>query len=157
MRVYKIKGFARFQRRERIADTALIEAILAAERGLVDADLGGGLIKQRIARPGQGKSGGFRTLIAYRRNERAVFLFGFAKNERANIDDDEIETMRERGQGFLDLDRVDALLPDAAEQERTFRQRPGTRPNSRGWSRVHRCEQKHSSNRIRAPGSAIFP
>jgi hypothetical protein len=103
MRVYKIKGFARFQRRERIADAALVEAILAAERGLVDADLGGGLIKQRIARPGQGKSGGFRTLIAYRRNERAVFLFGFAKNERANIDDDEIETMRERGQGFLAL------------------------------------------------------
>jgi hypothetical protein len=82
MRVYKIKGFMRFQRRERIADTTLAEAILAAERGLVDADLGGGLIKQRIARPGQGKSGGFRTLIAYRRSERAVFLFGFCE-ERA--------------------------------------------------------------------------
>jgi hypothetical protein len=103
MRVYKIKGFARFQRRERIADKALVEAIQAAERGLVDADLGGGLIKQRIARPGQGKSGGFRTLIAYRRSERAVFLFGFAKNERDNIDDDELETLRERGQVFLAL------------------------------------------------------
>jgi|SRR5712671_4326998 hypothetical protein len=103
MRVYKIKGFARFQRRERIADKALVEAIQAAERGLVDADLGGGLIKQRIARPGQGKSGGFRTLTAYRRSERAVFLFGFAKNERDNIDDDELETLRERGQVFLAL------------------------------------------------------
>jgi hypothetical protein len=103
MRVYKIKGFARFQRRERIADKALVEAIQAAERGLVDADLGGGLIKQRIARPGQGKSGGFRTLIAYLRSERAVFLFGFAKNERDNIDDDELETLRERGQVFLAL------------------------------------------------------
>jgi hypothetical protein len=103
MKVYKIKGFARFQRRERIADTALVEAISAAERGLVDADLGGGLIKQRIARPGQGKSGGFRTLIAYRRRERAVFLFGFAKNERDNVDDDELETLRERGQVFLAL------------------------------------------------------
>jgi len=99
----KIKGFVRFQRRERIADTALVETILAAERGLVDADLGGGLIKLRIARPGQGKSGGFRTLIAYRRGERAVFLFGFAKNERDNVDDDELETLRERGKLFLAL------------------------------------------------------
>ncbi len=103
MRAYKVKGFVRFQRRERIADAALVEAILAAERGLVDADLGGGLIKQRIARPGQGKSGGFRTLIAYRRSERAVFLFGVAKNERDNVDDDELETLRERGQVFLAL------------------------------------------------------
>lgn len=89
MRVYKIKGFARFQRHERIADKALVDALLAAERGLVDADLGGGLIKQRVARPGQGKSGGFRTLIAYRRGERAVFLFGFTKNERAYLALDE--------------------------------------------------------------------
>ena len=103
MRAYKVKGFVRFQRRERIADAALVEAILAAERGLVDADLGGGLIKQRIARPGQGKSGGFRTLTAYRRSERAVFLFGVAKNERDNVDDDELETLRERGQVFLAL------------------------------------------------------
>jgi hypothetical protein len=112
MRVYKIKGFMRFQRRERIADTTLAEAILAAERGLVDADLGGRLIKQRIARPGQGKSGGFRTLIAYRRSERAVFLFGFAKNERANIDDDEFKEWRRIGQLYLALDerRMEAAM-----------------------------------------------
>src|SRR5215470_10786157 len=112
MRAYKIKGFARFQRRERIVDTALVEAILAAERGLVDADLGGGLIKQRIARPGQGKSGGFRTVIAYRRSQRAVFLFGFAKNERANIGDDELEEWRKIGQLYLALDeqRVEAAI-----------------------------------------------
>lgn len=91
MRVYKIKGFARFQRRERITDKSLVEAVLGAERGLIDADLGRGLIKQRVAQPGQGKSGGFRTLIAYRRGERAVLLFGFAKNERATIDDDELD------------------------------------------------------------------
>ena len=112
MRVYKIKGFARFQRHERIADTALVEAIGTAERGLVDADLGGGLIKQRIARPGQGKSGGFRTVIAYRRSQRAVFLFGFAKNERANIGDDELEEWRQIGQLYLALDeqRVEAAI-----------------------------------------------
>ena len=112
MRVYKIKGFARFQRSERIPDSALVETILAAERGLVNADLGGGLIKQRVARPGQGKSGGFRTLIAYRRGERAVFLFGFAKNERANIDDDELEEWRQIGRLYLALDerRIEAAI-----------------------------------------------
>ena len=104
MRVYKIKGFARFQRRERITDAALAEAISGAERGLIDADLGSGLIKQRVARPGQGKSGGFRTLIAYRRGERAVFLFGFAKSERAKIDDDELDEWRHIGRVYLGLD-----------------------------------------------------
>lgn len=104
MRVFKLKGFARFQRRERIADTALVESIRAAERGLVDADLGDELIKQRIARPGKGKSSGFRTLIAYRLNERAVFLYGFAKNERANIDDDELNEWRRIGRLYLALD-----------------------------------------------------
>ncbi|MSO77769.1 MAG: type II toxin-antitoxin system RelE/ParE family toxin [Alphaproteobacteria bacterium] len=89
MRVYKLKAFARFQRRERIADKVLAKAVRVAEDGLVDADLGGGLIKQRVARSGQGKSGGYRTVIAYRRGDRAVFLFGFAKNERANLDDDD--------------------------------------------------------------------
>jgi hypothetical protein len=104
MRIYKIMGFTRFQRRERIGDASLTEAVSNADRGLIDADLGGGLIKQRVARPGQGKSGGFRTLIAYRRGDRAVFLFGFAKNERANIDDDELETWREVGRAYLGLD-----------------------------------------------------
>lgn len=104
MRVYKIKGFARFQRRERIADVSLSQAVQGVERGLIDADLGGGLIKQRVARPGQGKSSGFRTVIAYRRGERAVFLFGFAKSERANIDDDELEEWRDIGRAYLGLD-----------------------------------------------------
>ena len=60
MRVYKVKVFARFQRREHITDETLAKAVKSAEEGLVDADLGGGLIKQRVARPGQGKSGGYR-------------------------------------------------------------------------------------------------
>ena len=64
MQVYKVKVFARFQRRERIADKALANAVRNAEDGLVDADLGGGLIKQRVARPGHGKSSGYRTVIA---------------------------------------------------------------------------------------------
>ena len=104
MRLYKLKAFARFQRRERLADTALESAVRSAEEGLVDADLGGGLIRQRVARPGQGKSGGFRTIIAYRRGDRAVFLFGFAKSERENLDDDEVAYWQRVGRTYLGLD-----------------------------------------------------
>ncbi len=68
----------------------------------MDADLGGGVIKQRIARPGQGRSGGYRVLMAYRRDARAVFFYGFAKSERDNVDDDELETARDVARGWLE-------------------------------------------------------
>jgi hypothetical protein len=104
VQVYKLRAFARFQRRERIADQALLAAVREAESGLIEADLGGGLIKQRIARAGQGKRGGYRMIIAYRRGDRAVFLYGFAKNERGNIDDDEQVELRRLARGYLGLD-----------------------------------------------------
>jgi hypothetical protein len=85
----------RFTRRERIADEALKDAIARAERGTIDADLGGGLIKQRVARPGQGRSGGYRTMIAYRIGDRAIFLLGFAKSERENVAADELKALRD--------------------------------------------------------------
>jgi len=103
VRIFVVKGFARFQRRERLANEALCEAVDRAERGLIDADLGAGLIKQRVGRPGQGRRGGFRTLLAYRAGSRVVFLLGFAKNERDNIDADELAVLRARAQAFLDL------------------------------------------------------
>jgi hypothetical protein len=85
---------SRFVRHERIDDADLIEAIERAGRGLIDADLGGGLIKQRVARAGQGRSGGFRMVVAYRMRDRAVFLYGFSKSARDNIEDDELQTLR---------------------------------------------------------------
>ena len=91
------------------ADPALAEAVRAAERGLVDADLGGGLIKQRIARAGQGKSGGYRTVMAYHRRGRAVFLLGFAKNERANVDDADLAELKGQARAFLGL-RTDQIM-----------------------------------------------
>jgi hypothetical protein len=102
-RIFKLKGFARFQRKERISDASLRKAIGSVEAGLVDADLGGGLVKQRLARTGQGKSGGYRTVIAVRRGDRAVFLYGFAKNERSNIDADELDEFRRLTRGYLAL------------------------------------------------------
>ena len=106
MHIYKIKAFSRFQRSQRLSDAALAEAVRRAEPGLVDADLGSGLIKQRIARPGQGKRGGYRTILVYRKGDRAVFLYGFAKNERDNIDPDELNYWRHIGQVWLGLDEA---------------------------------------------------
>lgn len=104
MRIFKNKPFARFARKAGLDNPALCESIADAERGLIDADLGGGVIKQRIARPGQGKSGGFRALILYTQSKRAVFVYGFAKNERPNITRDELEALRELADHVLAYD-----------------------------------------------------
>jgi hypothetical protein len=85
-------------------DEGLLEAVKRAEQGLIDADLGGGLIKQRVARAGQGRSGGYRMLIAYRKKHRAVFLYAFAKSERGNVDKNELLSLREIGNGWLSSD-----------------------------------------------------
>ena len=90
----------------------MCEAIERAGRGLVDADLGGGVIKQRVARPGQGRRGGYRTLIAYRSGDIAVFLYGFSKSERDNIDDQELADLREVSASWLaaDTKQIDLAL-----------------------------------------------
>ncbi|HEY1646434.1 MAG TPA: type II toxin-antitoxin system RelE/ParE family toxin [Terracidiphilus sp.] len=119
MRRFKTKWVARFARREGISDESLREAIDRAEQGVVDADLGGGLIKQRVARQGQGRSGGFRTIIAYQAKRRAVFLYGFAKSERDNIGSGELLSLREIGQGWLAASaaKIIEALEDGALQE----------------------------------------
>lgn len=96
MRVLLVRVFQRWRRKQRIVD-----AIERAERGLIDADIGGGLIKQRVARPGAGKSGGFRTIVAYRAGDRAVFLLGFAKNEQDNVGDDVLADLRKAAAAAL--------------------------------------------------------
>ena len=114
MRVFTVKAFGRFQRREGISDAALCKAVQDAEGGLVDANLGGGLIKLRVARKGQGKRGIFRILLAFRIRDRAVFLYGFAKSDRDNIDVDELKEFRWRavellGEGF---EGIEAMIAD---------------------------------------------
>jgi hypothetical protein len=94
VRIFKTKAFVRFARKSRIPDADLSRAVGAAMRGLIDADLGGGVIKQRIARAGGGKSGGFRTIILFQVGSRAFYVYGFAKNERDNIEDDELAAFR---------------------------------------------------------------
>lgn len=121
MRIFKTKGLAKFARRERIADASMREAIERAERGIIDADLGGGLIKQRVARPGQRRSGGYRMMVAYRTKDRAIFLLGFAKNERENISPKELAALRELVKVWLRAsdDQIATAMDDDILQEVT--------------------------------------
>jgi hypothetical protein len=86
LRIFKNAWFGRFARREKIKDSVLKDAVARAKRGIIDAELGGGVIKQRLARPGQGKSGGYRSIVIFQKGERAFFVYGFAKSDRENID-----------------------------------------------------------------------
>lgn len=103
VRIFKNAWFERFARKQRIDDDVLREAIFRAEQGLVHADLGGGVIKQRIARRGQGKSGGFRTIILYRQESRAFFVYGFPKGRRSNISDEEAAAFKRAARHILSL------------------------------------------------------
>jgi hypothetical protein len=113
VRIFKTKTLARFTRQNGIPDTSLVSAVERARRGLIDADLGGRIIKQRVARPGEGKRGGFRLLVGFG-SHRAVFLFGFAKNERENIDDVELATLRQIAGSFLNASdqKIEQALKD---------------------------------------------
>ncbi len=104
MRVFKTKPFTRFSAKDGITDSALLDAIQRADAGLIDADLGGGVIKLRLARQGQGKSGGFRSIVLFRRGARAFFVYGFAKNDRDSIDRQELRAFRLLATEMLALD-----------------------------------------------------
>ena len=116
MRIFVTKAFGRFQSKEHIDADVLCEAIARAERGLVDADLGAGLIKQRVARKGQGRSGGYRTIIAYWTAKRSVLLFGFAKSNQANVSAGDRRDLIDYGNMLLSLgDRGISVMISADE------------------------------------------
>ena len=101
MRVFETRIFSRFARKESIKEKQLLDAVQRASDGLIDADLGGGLIKQRVAHPGQGRSGGYRTILVFRMGSLAIFLTGFAKNERENISANDLEDLKIIAQQWL--------------------------------------------------------
>lgn len=103
MNAFKRKDFARWQAGENLPDTVLCKAVREMEAGLIDADLGGCLYKKRVARPGAGKSGGYRTLLSARIGGRYVFLHGFPKNDKANITPEEKKALQFAGKVFLEL------------------------------------------------------
>ena len=87
-----------------LTDDALCEAVSEMAQGLVDADLGGHVVKNRVALPGQGKRGGARTIVAAKMADRWFFLYGFGKNERASIDKDELKVFQEVAKELLGFD-----------------------------------------------------
>jgi len=103
LRVFKNAWFERFARKEKISAESLLDAVERAEKGLIDADLGGGVIKQRIARPGAGKSSGYRSIVIYREGKKAFFVYGFPKSNVGNIRDDEVEQFKKAAKSILAL------------------------------------------------------
>lgn len=115
MRIFKTKWFTRFANREGIDDAKLAEAVKNMEEGLVDADYGGGMIKQRIARDGEGKSGGYRGIIAFRSETRSIFFFAFPKSDKGNLTKTEVKEYKKAAAIYLKM--TDAQINLAVENE----------------------------------------
>lgn len=116
MSVFKTKEFSRFARRAALTDKALLQAAEAVAAGHWDADLGGGVFKQRVAREGGGKSGGFRTIIVFKAGQHSFFVYGFAKSDKANITPKELKALKAFATTLLALD-AEALQKAGAAGE----------------------------------------
>jgi hypothetical protein len=101
MRIFKNKAFNKWANKEGVGNDSLRAAVDEMERGLIDADLGGHVVKKRVALGGRGKSGGTRTLLAYKIGDKAFFVYGFAKNVRANINTDELKALKHLAKELL--------------------------------------------------------
>lgn len=122
MRVYKNAWFGRFARKEKISASVLWEAVERAEHGLIDADLGSGVIKQRIARAGAGKSRGYQSILLYRKGDKAFFVYGFPKNELDNISGDEETLFKKAARSILALsDEQICLLVETGQFEEVIK------------------------------------
>ena len=116
MRIFKNKWFIKFAKKERISDSQLCKLIKEIEKGLIDVDYGGGVIKQRLGRANQGKSGGYRCIILYRYKDLAFLVYGFPKNERDNISQEEEQIFKDLSQQMLGFscDDIERLLQSGA-------------------------------------------
>jgi hypothetical protein len=131
VRLLKDPAFSRWARKERITNRALKEAAEEIESGLVDGRLGGFLVKKRIARPGEGKRGGYRTIVAHRQGSRLVFLHGFAKSDTGNISRQERNALIKLGEVYLEYDEATILKVLAARQLIEVCDEPDTKERSR--------------------------
>ena len=114
-RVFKTRYFNRWMRKTELTDIALCAAVSEMEQGLIDADLGGGVVKKRVGLAGRGKRGGARTLVATNKATRWFFVFGFEKNDRANISDEELEGLEDIAEQLLA--RTEKQLNEAVHDE----------------------------------------
>ena len=103
MRIFKIKLFHQWAKGEGVTDKMLKNAVDEIARGLVDGDLGAGLLKKRIARPGRGKSAGYRTLVGYHEKNRSIFFFGYSKSETENIEKDLLSELKKASKFYLSM------------------------------------------------------
>ena len=103
MNIYLSKVFTRLARREGLTDVHICQAVAEMNRGLIDGNLGAGLVKKRIAIPGQGKSGGWRSLLGFQAGKQAFFLYLFSKNRLDNIEDDEMKALKRLTKYYLTL------------------------------------------------------
>ncbi|MDR2076058.1 MAG: type II toxin-antitoxin system RelE/ParE family toxin [Desulfovibrio sp.] len=119
MRRFKSKSFNRWARREDISDQSLADALERIEKGMVDADIGSGVFKQRVSRPGEGRSGGYRTIILLRIGYRAFFVHGFDKSSTSNIDDKQEKDFKRLASILLNMDNetLQFMLDDASFEE----------------------------------------
>lgn len=118
-RIFKTRHFARWMHKTGLTDAGLCRAVEEMVAGLIDADLGGGVVKKRVGLAGRGKRGGARTLIATNKGDRWFFVYGFEKNERTNIDDAELEALRNLVADLLSLTvrQLDESVADGTLQE----------------------------------------
>lgn len=105
----KTKWFNKWSEKNIITDAKLLKVIDAISNNLGIVDLGGNLYKVRIAKTGQGKSGGFRTLVVFKESDRAIFLYGFSKNEKDNLDKEELKYFKKLGKDLLGIDKKEYL------------------------------------------------
>jgi len=104
MWIGKTKLFAKWAAKEGLTDAVLVTAIDEITEGSVEASLGGEVYKKRIALPGRGKRGSSRTILAFRQDDKAFFIYGFAKNERANLKQDELKALKRYAKQLLEYD-----------------------------------------------------
>jgi hypothetical protein len=118
-RVFKTRRFSRWMRKTELTDQMLCDAVAEMARGLIDADLGGGVVKKRVALPGRGKSGGARVLVATNKGDRWFFVFGFEKNDRGNVSAKELEALQAIAADLLKLSsaQLDAHVKGEALEE----------------------------------------
>ena len=107
MRVFKTRSFNRWMRKTHLSDAVLCTAVLEMAQGLIDADLGGGVLKKRVPLPGRGKSGGARTLVATNKDDRWFFVFGFEKNQQSNISPKELEALQKIAADLMKLSSIE--------------------------------------------------
>ena len=112
------KWFKKWAKKANLSNYDLLESINNVEKGLSAVDLGGNIFKIRIKRSGKGKSSGFRTILVYKKEEKAIFLYGFNKNEKSNIKKVELQYFRKLGRDLLALKNKQVV--DSIEKQILF-------------------------------------